>query len=449
MKKLILIFSIPIFITTSFSFTCNEDWNSIDNSPKYPICENTPNVIENYLSNITYIINLIPKWEKQKIKNIEWLWNSTLNTVIWAYEISENIFTDFGTNFFANFLILKEEKYIVRDWTKLLWIKNYISKKMLNKIKSININSNIPADNLEKIKNLISNNNSFVLKFYWTSYKELYNYIWSNQQAVEDVFFHLVVKNDDNFDLVKNVKNNWRYDINQEHLNFMINQLKNAYKPWWKTPSCDTTWKQALDKIKYIVCNYWKKKTNEALDRFSCNYKRLRNALFWEHNEANCGSVQLKPFVPLNQRVKIYWINKIMKDARERYEEIKNRLQEYDNQISDTMKTKKLNSNLWVSIEQKPFNIDKNMMLTNLSDISEKIIEEKNTLTKKLSDIEPSRTTHNITLKIVNIAKNLYIIRKNIDGAWDDYEETAAWYMTETCNNQSPYVWKCKKTKKQ
>ena len=446
MKKTLTFIIFILGLNISFWFTCNGNWGAEDESQKPPICDQTPKVIDQILEDETYVINLLKNSSDNK--DAEWLGSKALGTVVWAYKTSEQVFTDFWTDFFSNFKTLFEDKYIVRDWTKLLWFKQYISTKVLDSIQKKSLNQLIDKDTLEKIKEYTKEKDTFVLEFNATTYQEAYNYLRTNHQALESSFYNTNIKWDANYEVKWKINSkSVIFKPNQEHLEKINNEIKKAYFINWAKPSCNNTWDEFIKKVKEVVCKYGKKKTDNALDRFSCNYKRLRNALYWEQNDvAWCGTTKLAPFVPLDQRVKFEWMWKIQKMA----EEMKNfadKAKAIWKEVGEMMKTKKVSSQMWIVVDQQPTEIAKNRLITNLWDSSSDILRERDSATKMFTNIESSRYTQHITTDIVKLSHKNFDVRVKVDNddgtAWE-YDESAAWYATQACLNQSPYVWDCK-----
>ena len=452
MKKLIIIFAIISLVSTnSYGFFCDSNGWAIDNSQKDPICEQTPEVIEEYIQDMVYIISMLPINET-KYKNVEWLWSKALDTVGGAAQTTEQIFSDFGTNFFSNFFILFQDKQIVRDRLKILNLKEYLSNKVMKNIKW-NLNNSIDAETLKKIKQYTDEKKSFVIKFKWTTFKEVTNYIWTNQQAVEDIYYNITRQWDDGKDATKNTKSKeWIFEVNQKHINELSKAIEQAYYKDGKIPNCNTTWDSFIWKVKEVVCTFGQKKTDDALERFSCNYDRLRAALFWEQNGSTwkCGNVQPAKMIPLKDRIKVnpYSLWKIEKDAKEMAHFLTWTFNDTVKWVWDLFNSKaEATSDVKVPITQNPSKLYKSMLEANLAQAANDTNTALDQVNDKLSKVESSRYTHDMTRQFSIIWQKVFKLRKEIDGAWEDYEDSAAWKLTEACNNQSPYIWECKKTK--
>jgi len=445
-NKIVLILILILTINFSYWFTCNNDWTAEDNTKKAEICEKTPDVINNYIQDYKYIISIIwNSWNNNEDK--EWLWWKVFNNIWWSYKTNEEIFTDFWIDFFNNFKILFEDKYIVRDWTKLINLKQYITKKVSNSVLSLSLSNTIEKNKLTQIRNYIKQKDSFIIPFIWNSYKELYHYLRVNQQIVEYIYYNIIVKWDEKVDLEKKLKNRWdEFWISKDHLNSFVEKIKKDYFKEWKTPSCNKRWDSFILKFKEVVCKYWVHKTNTAIDRFECNYRRLRNALYWENtNIAWCGRNKIIT-EPVQNRIVWLWQWKIQKTATE----FKNFIDDTEklwNNIADMFKTEEVTSNIQVENTQRPKEIFKNMLITNIANTSEELVKAKATSAQDFTNIEASRYTHNITKQIVEAINKSYKIRVELDWADNWEEDSTEWYLVETCLNQSPHWGKCKKSR--
>jgi len=453
MKKLLIILTIIGFITTNtYGFFCDNNGGAIDDTQKDPICEQTPQVIEEYIQDMVYVISLLPV-SKNEYKNIDWLWSKALDTINWAYQTTEQIFSDFWTDFFSNFKILFQDKQIVRDRLKILNLKEYISNKVIKNMKW-SMNNNVDEETLKKIRQYTDQKKSFVIKFKWNTFKEVTNYIWTNQQAVEDIYYNITRQWNDSKDASRNTKSKeWIFEINQEHINELSKAIEQAYYKDGQIANCNTTWDSFIWKVKEVVCTYWDKKTDEAIERSQCNYDRLRSVLFWEQNGSSwkCGNVQpVKEAIPLKDRIKFnpYGLGKIENDAKEMVNFLTWTFNDTVKWVGDLFNSKsQATSDVQVPITQEPSQLYKNMLKVNLYQAANRTNTALDQVNDKLSKVESSRYTHDMTRNFTNISQKVFKLRKKIDGAWEDYEDSAAWKLTEACNNQSPYIWECKKTK--
>jgi len=442
LKKKILIIIILLLQINSFSLSafCDIDQNE---SKSNPICSESPEKIDNYIEDMVYLISLIPS-NKTEYKNIDWLWSKALDTVLWAVWISLVVFTDVWWEFFSNFFVIFKDQAIVRDWTKIVGLKWYISAKAIDNINEGSLNQKVK--NIEQIRDFTKNSPNFFISLEWDSYKDLYRFLWRNQQIFERIFFSVVVRWEFPDDTLQYIEDNWSTStINKEKILKMANYLETTYK----NINCNTTWEDFIKKVKDIVCVYWKDKTQEAIDNINCNYDRLRKALYGEASDGKCGSIQLKPALSGNERIKLNWETDLKKwfwKVIKQFDELKNvktKLNEYKSDIWQMFESQPIYQEK-IPPKQEPTKVDKDLLISNLENASNIVIEDDDKIGKKLIEVDTSDFTHNITQQAVEVSKNIFEVSKLIDGAWIDYKESAAWKATDTCLNQSPFIWDCK-----
>jgi len=467
MIKKILVFISILFLTTySFAFDCSKNWQAIDNSPKPPVCEQTPQVIETYISDNIYLINLVASWKPNYTKDVKGLWSKALNTLN-TLTITSDVLQSFFPNFFGNFQILFEEKFIVRDRVKLINFKEYISTKVNSSLDKGWLNESLSQEELTQISKYIKIKDSFFLVFKWSTKKELYKYLWKNQILMETIYYDLIVEKKDKNQVIWEIKDKIQAEewILENHLNAIVNKVKNVYfSNNGSLPACSTSYQEALNKIKVIVCKYGVKKVDDVSKRFKCNYNRLKEALWmWTvSNNYNCGSAQLAPNIPLKDRVKVnvsWWewftdaVTEIVNTARNTTEEIKNTFDEEAIKkragISDSFnKQQDANTAMNIKVTQKPAELYKNMMITSIKQTSDKVIKNRDLMTDKLQKANSNPYGWWVTQKFVKLSKKIHKIIKKIDGDKLGSEWTIADNLGQACENQSPYVWNCRKTKK-
>lgn len=465
-KKIIVSMYILFLLSFSIAFDCSKDGQAIDNSPKPPICEQTPQVIETYLSDSMYLINIASNWKPNYTKDVAGLWSKALNTLN-TFEITNNVLWTFFPNFFWNFKILFEEKYIVRDWTKLINFKEYISTKVNSSLSKWWLDESLSKEQLTNISKYIKTKNSFFMVFKWTTKKELYKYLWKNQILMETIYYDLVREKKDKNKVTSEITDKIQGEegILKEHLNNVVNKLKSTYfSNNWNLPSCSTSYQQALQKIKIIVCKYWVNKVDDISKRFKCNYNRLKDALWLGtvSNNYNCGSVQLAQNVPLKDRVQVNvhgleWLKRasegILKAVNNATEEIKNAFDEEAIKkragISDSFnKNQDVNTAMNIKVTQKPAELYKNMMISSIKQTSDKVIKNRDLITRKLQQANSNPYGWWATQQFVKLSKKIHKMIRKIDGDKLDDEWTIEDNLVKACENQSPYVWTCRKTKK-
>ena len=449
MKKIVLFIILSSFLSwISFWWFC--DSNQTQEPPKPDVCNSSPDWLENYLENAVSLISKINTSKKAQWPS--WLWSQAWQTPVWAVWVATFFSVAWLWNFFQNFYVIFQDNHIVRDWVKLIDFKQYITKYFLKASWNGILNKNVY--NLAKIKSQIKNSDSFILtgwnlKTYW----ETLEYIWINQVLIEKIYFEEVVNwwiwvikniktNDTIKDIMDNMKDNTKYTIDKKKLIKLIWIIEKTYYQNWKKIECSSTWSDFIKAIHNIVCNIWADKASKAIDRFSCNYERLKYALWLWGSEWNCWSVKLKDRIPLKDRVKINW-----------GEKAKENLQELGKVISDKIPAKIHDwlSNLFQSYKtdtqyKSKHNIN-NLELTtlknSLKDIDKKITNDKDNVNSLITHIEPGTFTHNTTIMFPEISYEIYQIRQIL---WIDNnnKNTILDNTATACENQSPSGGKCR-----
>lgn len=446
MKKLILYFTIIIFLSwVSFAWFCSS--TSSSNPPKPPICSNSPDWLENYLESAVSMINSINT--NKKISWPKWLWEQAWQTPVWTVQVSLFFSISWLWNFFQNFFIIFEDQHIVRDWIKLIDFKQYITNKFLKVSWNWILTTNI--DNLSEIKTKITQWQYFLLKWNIKTYKDILKYIWENQLLIEKIYYEELVnwwiknvnsKNNVIQDIINSIKENTKFTIDENKQKVFIEKLRKIYYENWKKIECSSTWTDFLKAIHNIVCNIWLDKVHESIQRFSCNYERLKYALNLWWSMWNCWSVRLKDWVSLKDRIKINWLWKAKQDLTEIWKIISDKI---PSKIHEWLK------DLFKEEEQIPINwkykrehnID-NLKLDKLTDslkkIDEIITNDKNSINSIITKVEPSTFTHNTSIMFPEISHKIYNIRKLLE-----INDNSIYKNTATaCENQSPYGGKCR-----
>lgn len=451
MKKILLFTILLSFLAwVSFSWFC--DATPTQTPPKPPICNNSPDWLENYLENVSYIVDKIDISKKEKWPS--WLWSQTWKTPVWAVKISRFFISNGFSSFFQNFYIIFEDNHIVRDWTKLIDFKKKINKYFLQANWNSILNKNI--DNQKEIQNKITQYSTFIVKWNFKTYKEVLKYIWINQLIIEQIYFKEIVKwwisnindiknNDTIKDIISNMKDNTQYTIDQNKLKKLIIQIKNTYYKDGKKIECSSTWGHFIKAIHNIVCNIWSDKTDKAIDRFECNYNRLEYTLGLSGNEWNCWSVQGKDWVSLKDKIKVNWLW-----------ETKSKTQELWKIISDKIPTK---INAWLSslfqsqgneetnatdnMKHNISNLKLEQLKSKLNTTADTITEDKDAVNSMITKVEPGAFTHNTTKTFPQISNQIQQIRKKIWGS-NNGKNTILNNTATACENQSPFGGKCR-----
>ncbi len=451
MKKTIILLWIIISFWVSFWWFCEDTSQEVP--PKDNICNNAPQWLENYIENTAYILNQIDTNKKAQWPS--WLWSKAWQTPKWAIEVSSLFVWLWLWNFFQNFEVIFEDKHIIRDWVRITNLKVFVSNYFLESSWNWILNKNI--ENIDEIKNKIKSTDSYILEWEFKTYKEVLIYIYSNQNLIESIYFEEVVSswiwditNINNNEYIKKIKLNnnkyTKYKLNKEKLKKYILQIRKSYyknhsqKVSWQKIECAKTWSEFIKSINNIVCNIWTDKVNEATERFSCNYNRLKEVLWmgWWENK-NCWSVQEKDWVSMEDRVQANGdiedeeeLNEMWKMFKSIPWNIKNWLADYYNSYST-----------WYRKFENTASIKIGTLKSNMKNTSNKIIKDKDKLNNIITKIESSNFTHNTTKTFPQISQKIHniidILNEKNDDWWTILDNTAT-----ACENQSPFNWRCR-----
>ena len=477
MKKFLTSFISIIFIFTSLSTTLAQE--------QPPICFRSPDALNKYFSTIINVLNKVKSTNPQNSWWLKWLGEKTLqNGLGWASILL--FFTlDWIWNFFANFFVIFHSYYIVRDWTKLINFKPYLTNKFLQLGKNWWLYQNIPSNTLESIKQLFKENPYFLL--IWdniTTYADFIKYLWKNQLAVEELYFKALVSKDIsncsslNTTFIKNIEPLLGdYPINKDHVNQLCTILRNKYLNWWEEFKCDTSIQDFLKSLNFIK-NLWEK-SKWATTRFECNRQRLKNALFWiEFKDPKCekyGSVKVVKWfnVWVKWKINIQWAGDILFNLTTNsnkkiidtenfnpdfslfkvlWNKIKSGITDLWNTISDilTIKTK----------DKNPYTIpisDKDEFKANISYIISTVSQNKKNMSVNLWWIHPWWIWKNIGPKFPELSyyiwKGICIIdpeKEWCKESWlnPNYHLNTApgiyQNLVSTCENESPNLGNCR-----
>lgn len=442
-KNKITIFLLCLSLASSWSvlaWFC--DKTSSESAPaKAPICQNWPQFIERYLSDASNLISSASPWKKgTKVKD---LWHEALNTSVWAYEISKSFANAWLWNFHQNLTIISQDSHIIRDWSKIVNYKKYISKLYMKIAKEWDLIQDITNKNeiLQKIKNW----SMFLLNPDWkiNSYQDLFEYVWINHVLLEKIFHEKIeswaVKIEE---MIAKESKKIGYSIELEKAKHFLEAIDNTYYKEWKKLECSKSRDNFIRHMNNIVCNIWDKDSKEAVERFNCNYQRLKSVLWLWWSEGNCWSEELKEWVPMNERIMFNWWWEIAEIMTEMWKIIKEDIpwatkdamnamfpprkdcrvddcgkETYD---SNNIASSKYKSQMWV--------------------VTEQIIQDNNEVNSILSNVESSEFTHNTTIDFPKISEQIRRIRENVEKKEDSIFENTA----QACENQSPYGKKCR-----
>jgi len=460
-KKIIFSLSLVLFSLPFFWFAWDEDWyckwNTDWAGEKLPICYNSPKVVNKYLQDMVYIMSLV----SSKKSNSSWLWalwKKALDTGLWSLGVATMFASNGVWNLFQNFLIIFKEPDVVRDRVKITNFQQYITDKTLKIASKWMLNQNIK--DLTKIKNYIRWNDSFIISFDWTTYKELFIYLWKNQLFFEKIYYDKIVSKE-NISFIENsivsniIKNNSNFVVNSNSL-MSLDQKFNVYKT-----ECNTSWADFQADLKHVICSVWWKKLKKANKRFTCNYSRLEKALFGIWSGWNCWSVKLVEKAKswserFKSKVKVEWIwtlsywnkdiknwwnpdtaslNQMSKDIK-KYSWLWNWIKEIWNNYANMFDY----TEIWMNVSLDDYAVKKqeNFINSNL----QAVIQDENTVWVDLAWVEAGKATHNITLLFPQISQQIDKIRQKI---WKSVSENGTIYknIEKTCQNQSPQKWNC------
>ncbi len=450
----IVFFSLPFLW---FAWYC--DWNTDWAWAKPPICYNSPEVVNKYLQDMVYVI-----WLTSNVSPTDsWLgalWNKLKDTWIWSLGVATMFASNGVWNFFQNFVILKEmNPDVVRDRVKITNFQQYITQKALKIASEWLLNQNINNRIKERIINYTKWKSSFVISFYWSTYKDLFKYLWDNQLIFENIYYDKIVLKENIGDIENNILN--------KNIGISINnmQIENLGKKFnvYKT-ECSTSWDDIKKDVKHIICSIWWDKLSKANARFHWNYRRLLYVL-WLWGSADKSYAQKYWSVALAKtlsgsrfkaKVKVEWIwnlsygnknikngwnpdtaslNQMSKDLK-KYSWLLNWIKEIWSYFTNikTYKTLKWNiSPADYAIESQAEFINNNLT---------SVINDYNDVTTNLAWVEPWKATHNITLLFPQISKQIDDIIKKV---WKSVSTPGTIYknIEKTCQNQSPNKWNC------
>jgi len=449
MKKIVLFIILSTFLYwVSLWWFCDKTPPKIP--PKPDVCNASPEWLENYLENAVYIINKIDTNKKTQWPS--WLWSQAWQTPVWAVWVTTFFSVAWLWNFFQNFYVIFEDNHIVRDWVKLINFKQYITKYFLQASWNGILNKNI--ENLDEIKNKVKQTDSFILTGWnFKTYKETLKYIWNNQVLIEKIYFEEVVnwwiwnikdiENNKNIkDIIASIKDNTKYTINKNKLQKLISNIRKTYYENWQKIECSSTWADFIKSIHNIVCNIWADKVSEAIDRFSCNYERLKYALNLGGSEWNCWSVKIKDWIPLKDRVKINWLTKAKANLKELWKVISDKISaKIHDWLSDLFQSQKTNTTY--TSKHNVSNLELDTLKNKLESIDTKIKDDKDNVNSVITHIEPGTFTHNTTIMFPEISQKIYQIRKILWISNND-KDTILDNTATACENQSPFGGKCR-----
>ncbi len=436
------------------------------------VCNSSPQILIQYFSNVLSLLEktnssapnktLKEKWQalwKKEVK--EWLWNFRLLSLLSINWLK--------FDFMSSIYILTHERYIVRDWTKLVNFKNYISKTYEDLAKKHVIDVNIPKWLLGWIKSTIESNVFFIhkpnnLKTYW----DVIKYVWDNHQDVENMFFKLVMYKE-KIKLKELIQK--PYPVDKNHYNELYNILLNAYLDSDKKEfQCDKNVDKSLKRIKDVF--KISKKSKKAIERFKCNYKRLKAKIFW-YPAPNCSKKSLTKswHLELKSKASAEWVWKLFLDSitetgtklinTMNFHPEKDFLEQPFRKIKNYL-IKKIylkTKDKWNKFQHKTVetpNIWWESFVNEIDFLSKKIIAQKLESSRLLIKVDPT-FTHDIAPKFTEISFRIWKAICMIDSKhpwcddsvnrWIKFTIPKRWIyqnLVETCENQSPFIWDCR-----
>jgi len=468
-----IIFSLPFFW---FALDCS---NLGQNKTKPPICTSSPEVINKYLQDMVYIISLVNNAKS----NSSWLWalwNKIKDTWLGSLWVVTMFSSNGVWNFFQNFSIIFKDTHfsiifkdphIVRDRVKITNFQQYITKKALKIASKWILNQNI--ENIKEIINYIKWKDSFIISFNWSTYKDLFRYLWKNQLFFEKVYYDKIVLKDNINTIESNIisdnkKNNLNYIVNSNSLLNLDNKLK-----VYDTKECNTSWNDFVADLKHVICTIWWDKLSKANKRFKWNYRRLLYVLnlWWSDDKKHADDKKyaddfwsvayVETWVGRNRlkfKAKVEWIwtlsywntkdwdpnwwttdkeslKKIAKDLK-KYSWILGWIKEIWSELNPSNWNK--NKNFKVSPVDYAITKQIDFVNTNL----QAVIDDSNDVKTMLAWVEPWKATHGVTLLFPQISKEIDNIRNKIGKTVTD-DGTIYKNIEKTCQNQSPQRWNC------
>lgn len=444
MKKLkIVILGLIVFLTSTSSVFAKFCSTTSTTSPtsKSPICWNWADFINEYLSEVTNLISSIKLQEKGK----PWksLWSEALNSYIWSYEISKDFESKGTSNFFKNLVILVQDSHIIKDRSKLTNYKKYISDLYLRISKEWRMIDDTKEREtiIQKMRTwkyfLIKDNDRI------QDYQDLFEYIWWNQLLIEAIYYEVIDVGSADIEKIKEeiVLKEW-FDIDLEKTKKFAQTIHKSYYKKWKKIECSKTRDNFIRHMHNMICNIWDD-AKESVERFHCNYQRLKSLLklSWWSQWWNCGSVELKEWVPINDRISVTGGWKVV----EMFEEMWKMVEESTEFLKDSMDSifqpwKDCRTQECWPAPYDTNDVEYSKYKNKMWIATQQIIQDINEVNGILSSVESSDFTHNTTINFPKISEKVWQIRENIEKKEDSVFENTA----QACENQSPYGKRCR-----
>jgi len=470
MKKILLIMSLLIFQTT-YSLSENTE-----------ICSNSPTELNEYFSTIINVLNKAQASNPQNSWWVKWLLDKTLDNWLWSASVLLFFSLDSISDFFANFIVIFHQSYIVRDWGKLKNFKPYLTNKFLQLGKNWWLYQALPENLKNDITQKSNKNPYFLLQFAWTNYANLIKFLRKNQLAIEQLYFKTVVTKDigscKNIDttFIKHIEPLlWDFPINKNHvINLCENFKQNYLQPNWDEIVCDKD-------LKKIWTEWWAKlkqiwiMSEDTSDRYKCNWQRLLNAIFGSPIDSECkwyGNVKLVKWwhIWIKWKISIEWAgdivfnmvtnsNKKIVDTSNFNPDFKLLKEIWNNLSWYFHSTKKLFSEIKkYPTTSKNLSPDKQDFIETINIISEKVSNYKKNMSVRIWWTYPGKIWKWIWPKFPELS---YYIRKWICTISNNYPGCKEWSknlnwlklntdpwiyenLVQTCENESPQKWNCK-----
>jgi len=418
-----------------------------------PICNSSPHELTDYFSSITSVLNQLDINFTTNSSSWFWaLWEKIAQTWAWTIALFMTFWIDgFLHNIFPSFKIIFHEPYVVRDWVKLINFKKYITQTFLKAASKWILKEKIPSQTLEKIKATIKSNPYFLHEPEFQTYQQFFKYIRTNQQDIESLYLLIIPR------IVNKPSLTTTFPINQQHLADIAKKFNKYLDSNYKEYQCDIDLQKAIKKIKEII--KLSKKSKWAVDRFECNYKRLKNVLFWTPFNWNCWNVKLVEWrhiwVKWQIKVQGAWkilVNAVTNDGKKTFD------------TSNFNPSFRFSWKLWNNIKES---FDSKTSETNFAKYSEtKFINEIKIITTNIKNQKEkastillhvsSEFTQNLTPQFPTLSEKIWIWICTIDTKYPWCNNLPSntknklpqkWIyqnLVETCENQSPFIWRCR-----
>jgi len=427
-----------------------------------PICNSSPHELTDYFSSITSVLNQLDINSTTNSSSWFWaLWEKIAQTWVWSITLFMTFWIDgFLHNIFPSFKIIFHEPYVVRDWVKLINFKKYITQTFLKAASKWILKEKIPSQTLEKIKATIKSNPYFLHEPEFQTYQQFFKYIRTNQQDIESLYLLIIPR------IVNKPSITTTFPINQQHLADIAKKFNKYLDSNYKEYQCDIDLQKTIEKIKEVI--KLSKKSKWAVDRFECNYQRLKNVLFESEIKKECksyGAVQLAQTVDKRISTSIHIQNK--KELKEIRNLIKSAIRKLfaksaqtKNNPKETKQEKTKEKEEKKIVEFSSYQED--LFISEIEKLTKKMQIQKHNWSTALISVDP--VFANLTPQFPTLSEKIWIWICTIDTEYpwcNDLPSNTKNKLTsntknkssqkeiyqnlvETCENQSPFIWRCR-----